>query len=156
MKNIILLVILSITFNCYAGFGGSRGGYSGGSRSSYSSSSRGSSSFGGSRATSNAPIVRSSTSSSRPSTYSTGTTVNHYSNGGSGNGFFTGMMIGHMMTNNSNQPIIVNGQSVAPGAQYAAPQSEGISGWAIFFWILVLSGFGFIVYKLFIQDRRSW
>lgn len=139
MKNInkwLVVLLMCFSMNVYAkGFGGGRSS---------------SSSFGGSRSSG---VSMNRPSYSRPSysaPSSTHTTVveHHYSSGGgSGNGLLTGMMIGHMMSNNG-PTVIQGGMAQAPipessfyaNGQVPQQQSTGWSTWWIF--LLLVLGIG--------------
>lgn len=139
--------------SAHAGFGGSRGGFSTGR--SYSAPSVSRSSFGGTRSTVSAPIVRSVPSYSRPAIGS-GTTTNVYHSGGyGGNGFFTGMMMGHLM---SRPTTIVQGGGVVDGGY--APQSSGLSFLMglveLMIWLSLISLLAFGIYYGLRKWQEKW
>lgn len=120
MKYLLIAILLFTTNLAY-----SRGGSFGGSRGYSSSSSRSASrpsSFGGSRATTNAPIVRPTSPTSTTGTVarpvyaqSAQTTVVHTSGS---SGLMTGMIVGSMLAHNNQgggTTIVNNGQPGAAG-----------------------------------------
>lgn len=140
MKYLLIIIVLLLGLNTYAGFGGARaGGFSGGSRSSSSFSSSRSSTFGGSRASSRrAQIYRPIPSYSRPTApaYPTHSSAYHPTIIHSGPSMWDYIMFSAI----ANRPaVVVNGTS-----QPAYVESE-IGVWSsILAWLLILSVVGII------------
>lgn len=126
---ILLTLLLAVPMFAYAGFGGGRSSSFSSSRSSsfssrsYSSPSRSStSSFGGSRSTTNAPIVRNTTTS--PSTSVTHVTeVHNYGGGGYGGGSGMGFWHGYFLSSMLNHPTYVQPMVVQQGVPV-----QGVAG----------------------------
>lgn len=167
MKFYLIILMSLFTLSAYAGFGGSRSSFSGSrSFSSSRSFSAPSRSFGGTRSYGGgASVSRPAPRPSAPPARSapSETHVHNYGGGGSGNGFFTGWLMGNVMSNHAPTVVVQGTQAAPSGASvdanlpalapsYIAPEAEGHGTFYYFmmtiFWLGMIGILLYFVLKI--------